>query len=49
MAEEVSVIGLYVMRCMYLLNCILVSSGVWVEFIHRPKPWDPTPGVAFSF
>ncbi len=49
MAEEVSVLRLYVMRCMYLLNCVLVGSGVWVSFIHRQEPWDPTPGVAFSF
>ena len=49
MAEEVSVLRLYVMRCMYLLNCVLVGSGVWVTFIHLQKPWDPIPGVAFSF
>ena len=49
MAEEVSVLRLYVMRCMYLLNCALVGSGVWVQFIHRQKPWDPITGVAFSF
>jgi len=49
MAEEVSVLRLYVMRGMYLLNCVLIGSGVWVQFIHREKPWDPVPGVAFSF
>ena len=49
MAEEVSVLGLDVMRCMYLLNCALVGSGVWASFIHLQKPWDPIPGVAFSF
>lgn len=49
MAEEVSVRRLYVMRCMYLLNCVLVGSGVWASLIHRQKPWDPIPGVAFSF
>jgi hypothetical protein len=49
MAEDVSLLRLYVMRCMYLLNCGLVGSGVWVQFLHRQKPWDPVPGVAFSF
>ena len=49
MAEEVSALRLYVMRCMYLLNCVLVGSGVWTQFIHRQEPWDPLPGVAFSF
>jgi hypothetical protein len=28
MAEEVSLLRLYVMRGMYLLNCVLVGSGV---------------------
>ena len=49
MGEEVSVLRLYVMRCMYLLNCVLVGSGVWASFAHRQKPWEPVPGVAFSF
>lgn len=49
MADEVSVLRLHVMRCMYLLNCVLVGSGVLVSFIHRQKPWDPVFGVAFSF
>lgn len=48
-AEEVSVLRLYAMRGMYLLNCVLVGSGVWAQFIHREQPWDPVPGVAFSF
>lgn len=49
MAEDVSVLRLYVMRGMYLLNCVLVGSGVGAEFIHRQRPWDPIPGAAFSF
>jgi hypothetical protein len=47
--EEVSVQRLYVLRCMYLLNCLLVGSGVCVQFIHQQEPLDPIPGVAFSF
>jgi hypothetical protein len=34
---------------MYLINFVLVGSSVWVQFIHRQKPWDPITGVAFSF
>jgi hypothetical protein len=34
---------------MCLLNCVLVGAGVWIEFVRRQKPWDPIPGVAFSF
>ena len=49
MTEEVSLLRLYVLRCMYLLNCALVGAGVWVQFIHRQSPWDPITGVAFSF
>jgi hypothetical protein len=49
MTEGVSTLRLYVMRGMYLLNCLLVGSGVWVEFAHRREPWDPITGVAFSF
>src|SRR6516165_6506266 len=49
MAEEVSLLRLYVMRGMYLINCVLVGSGVCYEFIHREKPWDQMVGVAFSF
>ena len=37
------------MRCMYLLNCGLVGAGVCVQLINRHEPWDPIPGVAFSF
>ena len=49
MAEEVSVLRLYVLRGMYLLNCVLVGSGVGFTFINLEKPWDPMIGVAFSF
>ena len=49
MADEVSVLRLYVIRCMYLLNFILVGSGVSAAFVHRQQVWDPLTGVAFSF
>jgi hypothetical protein len=34
MVEEVALGRLYVMRGMYLVNCVLVGSGVWYEFMH---------------
>jgi hypothetical protein len=34
---------------MYLLNCVLVGSGVGVTLIQLQQPWDPMIGVAFSF
>jgi len=49
MVEEVSLLRLYVMRGMYLLNCLLVGGGVWYEFLHRQHPWDAITGAAFSF
>jgi len=49
MPEQVSLLRLYMMRGMYLLNFVLVGGGVWVEFLHRQKPWDPITGAAFSF
>ena len=49
MAEEVSLGRLYVLRGMYLLNFLLVGSGVCVEFVHRQKPWDQITGAAFRY
>jgi hypothetical protein len=47
--SEVSVFRLNLLRAMYLLNCVLVGSGVVTQFMHRQAPWDPLTGVAFSF
>ena len=46
---EISLLRLYILRAMYLLNFALVGWGVWHEFMHRAKPWDPITGAAFSF
>ena len=48
MAREISLARLYILRGMYLLNCLLVGSGVGYEFLHRQHPWDPVTGAAFS-
>ena len=47
MDETVSIARLYLLRGMYLLNFLLVGSGVCVEFIQRQKPWDQITGAAF--
>src|SRR5215472_15863654 len=49
MAEEASVLRLYDIRAMYMLNFGLVGTGVVTEFIHRKEPLAPIPGAAFSF
>lgn len=49
MAEEISVLRLNLLRGLYLLNCLLVGSGVVTQFMQRQAPWDPLTGVAFSF
>ena len=49
MAHEVSLIRLYVMRALYLLNFALLGSDVWPAVIRHDELWDPLPGVAYSF
>jgi hypothetical protein len=49
MPDEVSVFRLNLLRCMYLLNAVLVGSGVVAAFVQREGPWGAVPGVAFSF
>ena len=49
MREDVTLLRLYVLRSMYLLNVGLVGSGVVVQFLQRQQPWDQITGAAFSF
>jgi hypothetical protein len=49
MAGDVPILRLYALRGMYLVNCLLVGSGVVAAFIRRQEPWGPITGVAFSF
>jgi hypothetical protein len=49
MSGEVSILRLNVLRGMYLLNFLLVGSGVCAAFIQRREPWGPITGVAFAF
>lgn len=49
MPDEMSVLRLNLLRCMYLLNAVLVGSGVVAAFVQREGPWGAVPGAAFSF
>ena len=49
MSESVSLVRLYVLRLMYLLNFVLLGQDVWPAIIFHAKVWDPVPGVAYSF
>ncbi len=49
MEQEVSTIRLYLMRVVYLGNCVMLGIDVWPRIVHHEGVWDPLPGVAFSF
>lgn len=49
MPKQVSMLRLYVMRFVYLLNFLLLGLDVWPELVRHQGAWDPLKGVAFSF
>jgi hypothetical protein len=49
MSDDVSLVRLYAMRCLFLLNFVLLGMDVWPGLINHGKPWDPMHGVAVSF
>ena len=49
MSEGVSILRLYLMRTLYLLNFVLLGLDVWPGIINHVGAWDPVKGVAFSF
>lgn len=49
MADEVSMLRLYLMRLLYLLNFVLLGLDVWPALFKHEGAWDPLHGVAFSF
>ncbi len=49
MSKDVTMVRLYVMRFVYLLNFVLLGSDVWPAIFRHQGAWDPTKGVAFSF
>ena len=49
MTQEVSIVRLYLMRVLFLLNFVLLGLDVWPALINHAGPWDPVKGVAFAF
>jgi hypothetical protein len=47
--EGLSLLRLYVLRLMYVLNFALLGSDVWPAIVSHQKQWEPVPGVAYSF
>jgi hypothetical protein len=49
MPEDVSLLRLYVLRCMYLLNALMLGLSVWPDLVRHLGWADPLQGVAPSF
>lgn len=49
MSEEPSILRLYLMRLLYLLNFALLGLDVWPTILSQGSAFDPLKGVAFSF
>lgn len=47
--KEPTLLRLYLMRLLYLLNFLLLGLDVWPAIINHVGPWDPVKGVALSF
>jgi hypothetical protein len=48
-ATGISRARLWLLKSFYLLNVVLLGSAVWTEIFTHKGPWEPMPGVAFSF
>ena len=48
-SRETSLLRLYLMRLLYLMNFLLLGLDVWPAIINHEGTWDPVRGVAFSF
>lgn len=46
---EVSLVRLYAMRLLFLLNFVFLGADVWPALFSRAGSWDPVQGVAYSF
>lgn len=49
MSTEPSLLRLYVMRSVYLLNFVVLGMDVWPSLVRHDGVWEPMRGVAFSF
>lgn len=48
MSQQVSLVRLYLMRVLFLLNFALLGLDVWPALISHSSPWDPVRGAAQS-
>ena len=49
MPQDTSMLRLYSMRLLYLLNFAMLGLQVWPALLNHPGAWDPVKGAAFSF
>ncbi len=49
MNSEVSLVRLYLLRVLYLLNCLFLGADVWPALFRHAMNWDSIQGVAYSF
>jgi hypothetical protein len=49
MPDDVSLVRLYVLRCMYLLDALMLGGSVWPDLVRHFGWADPLQGVAPSF
>ena len=49
MPERTSLLRLYLLRVLYLLNFTLLGLDIWPAIITEGGTWDPMKGIAFSF
>ena len=49
MNQDISIIRLYLIRLMFLLNFVMLGSDVWPAIFDRANEWDSVQAVAYSF
>lgn len=49
MPEKTTLLRLYLLRALYLLNFALLGLDVWPALVTYGATWDPVRGVAFAF
>jgi len=49
MTDDVSLLRLYLMRGVFLLNFAVLGSDVWPTLLSHPEPWDPVESAAYGF
>lgn len=49
MSQGVSLVRLYLLRAVYLMNFVVLGLQVWPALIGHEGAWDPVQAVAYSF